>query len=224
MADKEKSKTFLVVGLGVFGVNLCRYLKKLGYSVAGMDKNQNAVDNMKNEIEILFVGDATSEETLKEIDIPSFDTCIVCFSEHIGDTILAVDNLKRSGAKYVIAKASNEKQENLLRKIGADDVIIPEKEAAFRLAYRLTHLSLKIQQFVVFGDNEILEEVQAPKFFWNKTIRELDLRKKFGITVLAIKRGTKVKVNPLPDEKIEEGDWLVIFGTKEDLSKIANLE
>lgn len=216
----RKKRSFLVIGLGVFGRSIALELSKIGFEVYAVDKGERTVQELRDEIEHVAVADATDDEALQELDVPSFDVCVVGHGSNLGDSIIIVDNLRRLGAKYIVAKALDDKQAEILRRVGADHVVIPERDSGIRLAHMLTSPKVRVWDFVELGDDMALEEIEAPPEFVGKMLADLDLRKKRGVTVLAIKRGKEVI--PMPDGaiRIEKGDILVILGSHDDLERL----
>ncbi|HIE08296.1 MAG TPA: TrkA family potassium uptake protein [Armatimonadetes bacterium] len=216
----RRRRSFLVIGLGVFGRSVALELAKMGCEVYAVDKDPKVVQELKDEIEHVGIVDATDGEALQALDVSSFDVCVVGHGSNLGDSILIVDNLKRLGAKCVVAKALNDKQAEILRRVGADQVVIPERDSGTRLAHMLTSPRVKVRDFVELGDNVGLEEIEAPPEFVGRTLADLDLRRRQGVTVLAIKRGKEVIANPDGTTKVEEGDTLVVLGDVEDLERL----
>lgn len=216
----KKRRSYLVIGLGVFGRSVAAELARMGCEVFVVDKDPKVIQELRDEFEHVATVDATDEEALQGLDIPSFDVCIVGHGSSLGDSILIVDNLKRLGAKFVVAKALDAKQAEILRRVGADKVVIPERDSGVKLAHVLASLRVKVRDFVELGDDIGLEEIEAPQEFADKTLEQLDLRRKQGVTVLAIKRGKEVIPNPDGRAEIKSGDMLVVMGKLKDLEKL----
>lgn len=216
----KRRQSFLVIGLGVFGRSIALELSKKGFEVYAADKDEKIIQELRDEIEHAAALDATDDEALQALDVSSFDVCIVGHGSNLGDSIVIVDNLRRLGAKYIVAKALDDKQAEILRRVGADQVVIPERDSGIRLAHVLTSPKVRVCDFIELGDNMALEEIEVPSEFAGKTLADLDLRRKWGVTVLAIKRGKEVL--PVPDgvTKVEKGDALVILGSLSDLERL----
>ncbi|MCC6064003.1 MAG: TrkA family potassium uptake protein [Thermocrinis sp.] len=217
---KRKNKTFGVIGLGRFGYHVARTLAQGGAEVIACDVDEEKVREISEYVSLAYVLDATDAKALKESGIANVDTAVVSIGENIEASILIVVQLKELGVKEIVAKAVNPLHGKVLEKLGVDRVVYPEKEMAIRVAH-----SLLVGEFIEeipIGEKHSLFELKAFDFMLGKTLRELDVRKRFGVSVLAIKRGENLIVNPMGDEKILPGDILVVLGTTEQLSSMAS--
>ena len=217
---KRKNKTFGVIGLGRFGYHVARTLAQGGAEVIACDVDEEKVREISEYVSLAYVLDATDAKALKESGIANVDTAVVSIGENIEASILIVVQLKELGVKEIVAKAINPLHGKVLEKLGVDRVVYPEKEMAIRVAH-----SLLVGEFIEeipIGEKHSLFELKAFDFMLGKTLRELDVRKRFGVSVLAIKRGENLIVNPMGDEKILPGDILVVLGTTEQLSSMAS--
>jgi trk system potassium uptake protein TrkA len=217
---KKKNRTFGVIGLGRFGYHVARTLAQGGAEVIACDVDEEKVREISEYVSLAYVLDATDAKALKESGIANVDTAVVSIGENIEASILIVVQLKELGVKEIVAKAVNPLHGKVLEKLGVDRVVYPEKEMAIRVAH-----SLLVGEFIEeipIGEKHSLFELKAFDFMLGKTLRELDVRKRFGVSVLAIKRGENLIVNPMGDEKILPGDILVVLGTTEQLSSMAS--
>jgi trk system potassium uptake protein TrkA len=217
---KRKNKTFGVIGLGRFGYHVARTLAQGGAEVIACDVDEEKVREVSEYVSLAYVLDATDAKALKESGIANVDTAVVSIGENIEASILIVVQLKELGVKEIVAKAVNLLHGKVLEKLGVDRVVYPEKEMAIRVAH-----SLLVGEFIEeipIGEKHSLFELKAFDFMLGKTLRELDIRRRFGVSVLAIKRGENLIVNPMGDEKILPGDILVVLGTTEQLSSMAS--
>jgi K+ transport systems, NAD-binding component len=217
---KRKNRTFGVIGLGRFGYHVARTLAQGGAEVIACDVDEEKVREISEYVSLAFVLDATDAKALKESGIANVDTAVVSIGENIEASILIVVQLKELGVKEIVAKAVNPLHGKVLEKLGVDRVVYPEKEMAIRVAH-----SLLVGEFIEeipIGEKHSLFELKAFDFMLGKTLRELDIRKRFGVSVLAIKRGENLIVNPMGDEKVLPGDILVVLGTTEQLSSMAS--
>jgi trk system potassium uptake protein TrkA len=217
---KRKNKTFGVIGLGRFGYHVARTLAQGGAEVIACDVDEERVREISEYVSLAYVLDATDAKALKESGIANVDTAVVSIGENIEASILIVVQLKELGVKEVVAKAITPLHGKVLEKLGVDRVVYPEKEMAIRVAH-----SLLVGEFIEeipIGEKHSLFELKAFDFMLGKTLRELDVRKRFGVSVLAIKRGENLIVNPVGDEKVLPGDILVVLGTTEQLSSMAS--
>jgi len=217
---KKKNRTFGVIGLGRFGYHVARTLAQGGAEVIACDVDEEKVREVSEYVSLAYVLDATDAKALKESGIADVDVAVVSAGENIEASILIVVQLKELGVKEVVAKAVNPLHGKVLEKLGVDRVVYPEKEMAIRVAH-----SLLVGEFIEeipIGEKHSIFELKAFDFMLGKTLRELDVRKRFGVSVLAIKRGENLIVNPVGDEKILPGDILVVLGTTEQLSTMAS--
>jgi trk system potassium uptake protein TrkA len=217
---KRKNKTFGVIGLGRFGYHVARTLAQGGAEVIACDVDEEKVREISEYVSLAYVLDATDAKALKESGIANVDTAVVSVGENIEASILIVVQLKELGVKEIVAKAVNPLHGKVLEKLGVDRVVYPEKEMAIRVAHSL--LAGEFIEEIPIGEKHSVFELKAFDFMLGKTLRELDVRKRFGVSVLAIKRGENLIVNPMGDEKILPGDILVVLGTTEQLSTMAS--
>jgi len=217
---KKKNRTFGVIGLGRFGYHVARTLAQGGAEVIACDVDEEKVREVSEYVSLAYVLDATDAKALKESGIANVDTAVVSIGENIEASILIVVQLKELGVKEVVAKAITPLHGKVLEKLGVDRVVYPDKEMAIRVAH-----SLLVGEFIEempIGEKHSLFELKAFDFMLGKTLRELDVRRRFGVSVLAIKRGENLIVNPVGDEKVLPGDILVVLGTTEQLSTMAS--
>ncbi|MFN3599504.1 MAG: potassium channel family protein [Aquificaceae bacterium] len=211
-------KVFGVIGLGRFGFNVAKTLAEGGAEVIACDIDEEKVRQISELVSSAFILDATDEKALKESGIANADTVIVSIGENVEASLLVVVQLMELGVKEIIAKAVNPLHGRVLERLGVSRVIHPERDMAIRLAHSLL-LGGFIEEIPITEEYSIFE-VLPPEKLHNKTLKELDLRKRYDITVLAIKRGERFVVNPSSDEKILPKDILVVLGNK---TKIGSL-
>ncbi len=217
-----KRCSILVIGLGYFGQALVRELVKLGHEVTVVEKKQALVDEFRDLVEDLRCADATDEDVLRNLGVHHYDACVVATGTDLGNSVLITASLKELGARFIAAKAVTERQAQILRKIGADLIVFPEKEAGERLAHQLLSPG-HIAAYLELDPNWSLEELEAPKWMHNRTLKELDLRRKYGVTVIAIKRNGTIMPNPGGENDIRPKDHLLVFGRNEDLERIISM-
>jgi trk system potassium uptake protein TrkA len=213
---------YAVIGLGRFGLSIANKLYESGQEVLGVDVNEERVEESHPFVTHSVIADSTEAEALKSIGIRNFDTVIVAIGNDIQASILSVLLLKELGVKKVIAKALNKLHGQVLKKVGADWVVFPERDMGIRVAHQL--LSPNVLNFIEISKDYSVEEVKIPDRMMEKTLRELDLRAKFNLSVIAIRHEDEINISPSPDEKINYGDVLVVIGENRDLEKFANLE
>lgn len=208
-------KVFGVIGLGRFGFNVAKTLAEGGAEVIACDIDEEKVKQISELVHQAFILDATDEKALKESGIANADTVIVSIGENIEASILVVVQLMELGVKEIIAKAVNPLHGRILERLGVSRVIHPERDMAIRLAHSLL-VGGFIEEIPV-AENYSIFEMKPPQRLHNKTLKELDLRRKYDVTVLAIKRGDKFIVNPSAEEVIVQDDILVVLGRREKI-------
>lgn len=213
---------YAVIGLGRFGSSVALTLASLGYSVLGIDESMDVVQRLSEELTQVVSLDATNEDALRDIDIGSFDTVVVSMGLHFEDALLITASLKAMGVARVVTKAVSERQRAILLKIGADRVVLPEIEAGQRLALELTSAGLFTS--LVVGPNHTIMEVTAPEEMIGQTLAEADLRRRWGVIVLAVARAADVVVAPPADFRLARGDQLVVLGDNADLDRLSSLD
>ncbi len=213
---------YAIIGLGRFGASMALTLVRQGYSVLGIDERIEVVQRLSEELAHVVALDATNEEALRDVDIGSFDTVVVSMGEHFEDALLITASLKGLGVANVITKAVSERQREILLKIGADRVVLPEIEAGQRLAMELT--SQGSFASLPFGPDHKVVEVEVSDALAGRTLLEADLRRRYGALVLAVGRDSDVAVAPPADYRLAPGDRLVILGTNEALTRLSSFE
>lgn len=210
-------KEFVVIGLGRFGGSICRELAKMGVSVLAMDKNEDLVNEYSNIVTHAVVGDSTDETILKSLGIRNFDHVIVAIGDDIQASILTTLILKELGVKKVTSKALNDYHEKVLRKIGADQIVHPERDMGRRLAHNL--VSSNVLDYLELSDKHSIVEIAANDAIAGYAIVQLDIRAKYGINIVAIKRHNNIIVSPQADEVIQMDDILIVIGSDADISR-----
>ena len=209
-------KQFGVIGLGKFGSAVARHLEKLGYPVLAIDKEMNLVDEIKNDVSFAEVVEATDPEALAAAGIKNCDTVVVAIGD-VQSNILVSLVLQELGIKNIIVKAGSKIHGRVLRKIGITDIVFPEEDMGIRVANKIA--STNILDYISISKEFDLVEFQATKNLINKTLKELSLRNRYGITVIAIKHDGEVIVSPQAEQKIEESDTLFLVGKAIDIQK-----
>ncbi|TKH05749.1 TrkA family potassium uptake protein [Peribacillus simplex] len=215
-------RQYAVIGLGRFGTSVAHRLYSAGQEVLGIDVNEERVENAELSVTHAVMADTTEEETLKSIGIRNFDCVIVAIGNDMQSSILTTLLLKEIGVKKVIAKALNKNHGQVLTKIGADWVIYPERDMGERVANQL--LSPNMLNYIELSKEYNIEEIILPMSMKGKSLRELDLRAKYNISVIAIVSNGEIIIAPSPDQDIHEKDMLLVVGNKEDLAVFANIE
>ncbi len=216
---RRKKQEFLIVGMGRFGASLARELIESGYDVLAIDSDFATVERRSAAIPNIVQLDSTNIDALREIGAESFDTAIVCIGTNFEANIMTTVSLQKLGVRYVIAKVRTRTQREILLRIGADEVILPEHEAGVRLARRIAG---NFVDYLEISPDMCLVEMIVPVRYIDHTLIEADLRRKYGLTVLAIRRGDAVISNPPADMKIEKGDELLVLGKIEDAERLSD--
>lgn len=216
----NKNRQFAVIGLGRFGRAVCTSLHKNGYEVLGTDIDEKLVTQvLTQKIASHAVQlDSTEPASLREAGIFEIDTVIVAIGNYLQESIITTLNVKEAGVEYVVAKASSEIHGKVLRRVGADRVVFPEYEAGCSLASTLTSPGF-LERFELDTENSIVE-VLVPEEFHGKTIAQLDLRKCYGVNVLAIGNGEKFITNPSPGQVLKKGLVMVVIGDNKNLRRL----
>ncbi|NPV93409.1 MAG: TrkA family potassium uptake protein [Firmicutes bacterium] len=210
-------KQFVIIGIGRFGSSLARTLTNMGYDVLAIDSNVERVQNFTSEVTHVVEADATEPETLKALGIGNFDVAVVAIGDCIQASILVTVLLKDLGVKKVVAKAINDLHGRVLEKVGADKVVYPERDMGIRIAHQL--ISTNVLDQIELSSDFSVQEVLAPPKLIDKTLKELDLRPRFGVSVMAIKRGGEILVNPGADDTVKARDVLVVLGSNVELAR-----
>lgn len=209
---------YVVIGLGRFGSSVALTLADMGCDVLGIDTSAERVNELDGRITQAVEADATDEEVLKSYGIQNFDAGIVAIGNDVQASILITLMLKESGVKYVVAKAYDAVHGRLLEKTGADRVVYPERDMGLRLAQSLT-VSNVLDQLELSKSFSIAEVVVPPSFS-GRNLRQLDLRGRYGLNVVAIKRDKKIHVSPQAEDKLGEHDIIVVIGANEGIRRL----
>lgn len=209
-------KQFVVIGLGRFGSAMCRELYTLGHEVLAIDISEDRVDTMLNYSTSAVVANVTDENNLKSLGVRNFDLAIVAIGEDMQSSIHCTLLLKEMGLK-VWVKAQNTYHQKILEKIGADRVIHPEQDMGIRVAHQLN--SENIIDFIELSKDYSIVELKATEKIDHKSLIQMDIRAKYGCTILAIKRGEVINISPLPDDILYRGDTLVVMGSNLDIQR-----
>ena len=210
-------KVFAVIGLGRFGGSIVKTLAEDGMEVLAIDNNEERVNEYAKIASHAVVGDTTDENVLKSIGIGNFDHVIVAIGENIQASILTTLMLKELGVNHVTVKAQNDYHEKVLRKIGADTVVHPERDMGRRIAYNI--VSNNILDYLDLSEDHSIVEIVASEKINLKSISDLDIRARYGLNIVAIKRGTEINVSPQAGFVINRGDILIVIGADTDISR-----
>lgn len=212
-------KRVVVIGLGIFGVNVVKNLYESRVDVIAIDKDKQAVQLVRDFSTKAIIADGTDRALLDTIGIREDDVVIVSFGEDLAASTLTTLHLKQMNVRQVIVKAPNEEHKQILEKVGATEVIIPEKEVAAKIARTLT--SPNVIDYIPLAEDYLIFELAPPMGFIGKTIAELELRSKHHIEVIAIRDvlTSRFQMVPRADFVIKDSDLLVVIGKETDLQK-----
>ena len=213
-------KRAIVIGLGIFGINLVSALYEGGFEVIAIDKNKDAVQKAKDCSTKAIVADGIDKEVMEMIGVQEDDVAIISFGEDLAASTLITLHLKQLNVRNIIVKAPNEEHKLILEKVGATEVVIPEKEMARKVAKSL--ISPNVLDYLPLSDDYMISELAPPNSFLGKTIAELQLRGKYHIEVIAIRDiiSDRIQMVPQADFVIKDGEVLVVVGKEKDIQKI----
>jgi len=214
-------KSYIVIGLGRFGSEVARSLCSQGCEVLAMDVSSELVQQISADVTHAVVADARDKGVLRALGAAQFDCGIVAIGGSLGDSVLATMNLKELGVGRIVCKAHDETHRQVLLKLGADQVVIPEKENAARLARSLS--SPNVLEYIELSEEYGIIEVPAPKRWQGKSLKELNVRAKLGVNIIAIEHDSKINVSPGADYQILDGDIMVVLGDTAALKAVQKL-
>jgi trk system potassium uptake protein len=210
-------KEFVVVGLGRFGGSIVRSLSDQGMEVMAIDQDEDKVNEFSSIASHAVVADSTDESVLKSLGIRNFDHVIVAIGDDIQSSILTTLMMKEIGVKKITVKAQNDYHEKVLRKIGANQVVHPERDMGRRIAHNI--VSNNVLDYLELSDEHSIVEIVANENLSGNSLIDLDIRAQFGINIVAIKRQKDIIVSPQADEQIREGDILIVIGADTDINR-----
>ena len=211
-------KTYAVFGLGRYGLAVAKELAENGTEVIAVDLDETVVNAAALDLPICKCADITDPEVVTQLGIPNVDVVIVAMASNLEASVLAVTLCKELGVQTVIAKCANEMHQKILTRVGADQVVFPENESGIRLAKNL--LSSGFVDMVSLAKNVSMIELSMRTEWVGKNLIELNLRKKYSINVVAIRRGDSVSVDVDPQESLAESDKLIVIANTEKLAKL----
>jgi trk system potassium uptake protein TrkA len=211
-------KQFAVIGLGRFGSSVAATLARMGYDVLAVDTDEQKVEQIVDRVTHAVQADALDDESLKTLGMRNFDVVIVAIGHDMQASILTTVMLKEMGVKTVVAKANTELHGRVLARVGADKVVFPERDMGVRAARSL--VSKNLLDHIDLSPDFSIAELVTPKEFVGKSLLEAGVRGKFGVSILAIRRGAEILIAPGAREVIREGDVLVAIGRNERLEQL----
>lgn len=214
-------KSYLVIGLGRFGSALATQLCGLGAEVLAMDVRSDLVQQVANSVTHAVVGDAQDKEVLRSLGARNFDCAIIAIGDDLAASVLVTMNLKELEVPYIVCKAHDETHRRVLEKLGVDRVVIPEQEHAQRLGRSLYRHN--VLDYIELSKDYGILEVPAPKAWLGKTLRELNVRAKLGVNIIAVENDGKTNVSPSADYAVKPGDTMVVLGENYALEAVQKL-
>ncbi|MDT2047516.1 potassium transporter Trk [Priestia aryabhattai] len=213
-------KEFAVIGLGRFGGSICKTLSDQGMEVLAIDTDEEKVNEYASIASHAVVGDSTDEGVLKSLGIRNFDHVIVAIGDNIQASILTTLILKELGVKKITVKAQNDYHAKVLSKIGANFIVHPERDMGRRIANSM--ISNSVLDYLELSDEHSIVELVASKRMAGNTLIDLDIRAKYGINIVAIKRNQDIIVSPQASESIKQGDILIVIGADVNINRFEN--
>ena len=214
-------KSILLIGLGRFGKNIAMNLSQLGCQVLAVDHVEERVNEVLPYVTNAQIGDSTSEEFLKSLGVRNFDACIVAIGNDFQSSLETASLLKELGAKLVVARAARDVQEKFLLRNGADEVVYPEKQLAKWTAIRCS--ADHILDYMELDEEHAMFEVTVPEEWAGRTIGQIDIRRRFHINIMGVKKGGKLELTLSPDSLLGAGETMLVLGKNKDLQKCFKL-
>ncbi|MBR2823301.1 MAG: TrkA family potassium uptake protein [Clostridia bacterium] len=213
-------KSYVVIGLGRFGAEIAAKLYACGEEVLAVDLDEQIVDKIADRVTRAVAADARDRDVLEKLGVENFDRAVVAVGSDLAASALITMNLKALGVSYIVCKAHDDTYREILEKLGADRVIIPEWEAADKLALGLTHAG--VMEYIELSEEFGILEIEPMDKWVGKSIRALDLRSKYGLNVIAMRREEAISIPPDIDTPLQRDTMLVILGSYDALEKLKN--
>ena len=214
----KTKKTYAVFGLGRYGIAVARELVDNGMEVIAVDNEQSIVNDASAYLPVCKCADVTDAEVVSRLGIGNIDTVIVCMASNLEASVMAVTLCKEAGVKTVIAKCANEMHQKILLRVGADQVVFPENESGIRLAKNL--ISSGFIDMISLSKDVSMVEIDVKDEWIGKNLIELNLRKKYGFNVVAVKKGEMVNVNINPEQVLDKDTTLIVIANTVKLGKL----
>ena len=215
--SKAKRKQFLVAGLGLFGTSVALTLQQMGYEVYALDSEEGLVQNLSTQLNYVVCGDASDRKTLQSLPLEDIDVAVVAIG-NVERNMMCTMLLKELGVKQVVAKAINNLHGAMLNKIGADKVVYAERDMGERVAHNL--ISAGVMDYIELSGEISVMSLSIPTEFVGKNLIESDLRRRYDVNVVAIKRDGRTMVNPKAQEVFQPGDEIIVLGTHEGVKRM----
>lgn len=210
-------KSFLIIGLGRFGKHLAEKFYELGDEVMAIDLNEERVQNIMPIVTSAKIGNCTNPDTMKTLGVSNFDVCFVCTGSNFQNSLEITSLLKELGAKKVVSKAGSDVHAKFLQRNGADDVIYPERDSSFRVASRYSIDN--VFDYIELSKDMAIYEIPVAESWIDKSVSQIDVRKKYNLNILAIKENNKITALPTADYIFYGSEHIVILGRNQDVEK-----
>ncbi|MFL1674909.1 TrkA family potassium uptake protein [Paenibacillus dendritiformis] len=211
-------KQFAIIGMGRFGSSVAQNLSNMNFEVLAIDSSEQKIQEVVNIVTHAVSADSTDEDALRALGIRNFDVVVVAIGQDIQSSILTTLILKDLGVPMIVVKAQNELHGKVLSKIGADKVVFPERDMGARVAHHL--ISPNILDYIELSEDHSIVEMRASSLMIGKNLKELDIRARYGCNVMAIKNNGKTNISPYAEDRIKDGDILVIVGQNDHLKNL----
>lgn len=210
--------SYVVIGSGCFGASVAVTLSQLGKEVLVIDKNEDNIQKISNDVTHAIIGDVMDVNILKSAGAKNCDAAVVAIGNNMEASILVTLLLKDMGIKYILTKAQNEIHAKVLSSVGADKVVFPESDIGVRVAHNL--VSSNILDYIELSPEYSIVEAKIPKSWIGKTLKELNVRVRYNINIMAIKNGAEINITPKADRLLKEQDILVIIGSNHEINAL----
>lgn len=210
-------KSILLIGLGRFGRHIAENLYELKHQVMAVDKKEDRVNAVLDFVTNAVIGDSTNEEFLKSLGVGNYDICMVCIGDDFQSSLETTSLLKELGAKKVVSRAARDVHAKFLLRNGADEVVYPEGQLAKWSAIRYT--SDHIFDYIELGKEYSMFEIEIPNEWDGKTVSAIDIRGRFGINIMAIRRDGRLDINITPDMVLTAGCHMLVLGSNKNIEK-----
>mgnify|MGYP003295750286 CR=1 FL=1 len=217
-----KRKSYLIIGVGRFSIGVMRTLSSFGIDILVVDNKPEKLDLVSSFVTRAVCADASNPEVLQNLGVSNFDGAIVTVGEHLEMSVLITMQLKEMGVPFILVKAFNELEGRLLRKVGADRVVFPEREMGIHIGNELAHENPF--EAIELSDEYSIVDLSLPASWRNKTLIELNVRARYGISVIGIRRNDNVIINPEPGIRMLEGDILIILGDNMTIEEMQHVK
>ncbi len=215
-------KQFAILGIGRFGASMALTLASMGHDVLAVDSDEDRINSVADEVTHALIMDITDEESIHQLGLSNFDVVVVSVGHDLQSSIMAVVLAKEAGAKTIIAKATDDLHAKILKKVGADKIVMPEKDMGARLAQKL--VSNNVLDFIELSNDYCFTDMQCPEKWVGKNLRQLDLRGHYGANVVALcTEDGNMDISPKPDRLLNHGDRIIMIAPTTMVEKMDHM-